>query len=174
MSRLRWIVIPVALGLLPPVTGCGLFRRRTNVNTSVSSSVEVSQTGRDIATLERHEYEVIETSVGQNKSTSVFVLTLPVGGQTSHQEQVDTAYSTAVSRVKGCDALLMPRVETKRVLVPLLLVNFAFKTITVKGRCVHIKEDGDLAGEAVGSDTGGSGGEPEPGEAAPADPIPPN
>lgn len=162
MSRHAWIAVPVALGLLLPATGCGLLRRRNNVNTSVSSSVEVSQTGRDVATLERHEYEVLETSVGQNKNTSVFVLTLPVGGQTSHEEQVDTAYSFAVSRVPGCDALLMPRVETKRVLVPLLLVNFAFKTITVKGRCIHIKENDALeGGEAGGSDTGG--GEAEAG-----------
>lgn len=169
MSRHAWIAIPVIVGLSLPAPGCGLFRRRTNVNTSVSSSVEVSQTGRDVATLERHEYEVIETSVGQNKSTSVFVLTLPVGGQTSHQEQVDTAYSTAVSRVPGCDAILMPRVETKRVLVPLLLINFAFKTITVKGRCIHIKDDAALeGGEAAGSDTGGGGGEAEPEASAPA------
>lgn len=168
MSRHAWIAVPVALGLLLPAPGCGLFRRRNNVNTSVSSSVEVSQTGRDVATLERHQYEVLETSVGQNKNTSVFVLTLPVGGQTSHEEQVDTAYSFAVSRVPGCDALLMPRVETKRVLVPLLLVNFAFKTITVKGRCIHIKDDGVLEGrEAGGSDTGGGGGEAEAGDAAP-------
>jgi hypothetical protein len=161
MSRHAWIAVPVALGLLLPAPGCGLFRRRTNVNTSVSSSVEVNQTGRDIATLQRHEYEVLEISVGQNKSTSVFLLTLPVGGQTSHQEQVDTAYSGAVARVKGCDAMLFPRVETKRVLVPLLLVNFAFKTITIKGRCIHIKGDGELAGgEGAGSDTGGGGGEP--------------
>lgn len=169
MSRHAWIAIPVALGLLLPAPGCGLFRRRTNVNTNVSSSVEVNQTGRDVATLARHEYEVLATSVGQNKSTSVFVLTLPVGGQTSHQEQVDTAYSAAVSHVPGCDAMLMPRVETKRVLVPLLLINFAFKTITVKGRCIHIKENDALdEGDAGSSDTGGGGGEPEPAKATPA------
>lgn len=172
MSRHAWIAIPVVLGLLVPAQGCGLFRRRNNINTSVSSSVEVNQTGRDVATLARHEYEVLTTSVGKNKSTSVFVLTLPVGGQTSHQEQVDTAYSVAVSGVPGCDALLMPRVETKRVLVPLLLINFAFKSITVKGRCIHIKENDALdGGDAGSSDTGGGGGEPEP-EPARATPAP--
>ncbi len=158
MRRLAFIAAPLALCLALPTTGCGLFRRRTNVNTSVSSSVEVSQTGRDVATLERHEYEVLETSIGVSKSTSVFVLTLPVGSQTSHDEQVGSAYFQAVSREKGCDALLMPRVDTKRTLVPLLLVNLVFKRVTIQGRCIHVKED-EVLGDEGGSDTGG-GGEP--------------
>jgi len=171
MSRFTWIAVPVALGLALPSTGCGLFRRRANVNTNVSSSVEINQSGRDLATLERHEYEVIETSIGINKSTSVFVLTIPVGSQTSHDEQVSSAYFAAVDRVKGCDAMLLPRVETKRTLVPLLVVNLVFKRITVKGRCIHIKEDDVLAdGEGAASDTGG--GDVVPTEAPAADGAP--
>lgn len=168
MSRFAWIAVPVALGLALPASGCGLFRRRTNVNTNVSSNVEVSQTGRDVATLERHEYEVIETSIGINKSTNVFVLTLPVGSQTSHEEQVDSAYFAAVDRVKGCDAMLMPRVDTKRTVVPLLVINLVIRRITVKGRCIHIKDgEGDAGAEGGTSDTGG-GGEPAESADAPA------
>jgi hypothetical protein len=164
MSRFAWIAVPVALGLALPTTGCGLFRRRANVNTSVSSTVQVDQTGRDVATLERHQYEVLETSIGINKSTNVFVLTIPVGSQTSHEEQVDSAYFAAVDRVKGCDAMLMPRVDTKRTVVPLLLVNLVIRKITVKGRCIHVKDDVDGA-EGGSLDTGG-GEEPVSAEAA--------
>lgn len=167
MSRFAWIAVPVALGLALPASGCGLFRRRTNVNTSVSSSVEVSQTGRDVATLERHEYDVLATSIGVNKSTGVFVLTIPVGSQTSHDEQVSSAYFEAVSREKGCDAMLMPRVHTKRTLVPLLIINLVFKKVTIQGRCIHIKEEVGAEGEGS-SDTGGGGGDDAPAD-APAD-----
>ncbi len=156
MKHISWIAVPVALGLALPAVGCGLFRRRNSVNTSVSSSVEVNQTGRDVATLERHEYEVIETSIGMNKATSVFVLTIPVGSHTSQSEQVDSAYFAAIDRVPGCDAMLMPRVDTKRTLVPLLLVNIVVKRTTVKGRCIHVKDDGVLRdGDAATSDSGG-------------------
>lgn len=167
MHRSTWIAIPVALGLALPSLGCGLFRRRSNVNTNVSSNVEINQTGRDVATLERHEYEVIETSIGKNKSTSVFVLTLPVGSHTTHSEQVDSAYFAAVDRVPGCDSMLMPRVETKRTLVPLLLINIVVKRTTVKGRCIHVKED--VAAEEREEGTSDTGGDEGPVEAPPAE-----
>lgn len=169
MNRLAWIVVPVALGLMPATGGCGLFRRRNNVNTNVSSNVEINQSGRDVATLERHEYEVIDTSIGVNKSTSVFVLTIPVGSHTSQTEQVDSAYFGAVDRVPGCDAMLMPRVETKRTLVPLLLINIVVKRTTVKGRCIHVKDDDALGlagGPAMESGGGGSSEALDSGSAA--------
>lgn len=167
MERFRWIAVPVVLGLALPPVGCGLFRRRNSTTTNVENSVEVNQTGRDIATLERHEYEVIETSIGMNKSTGIFVLTLPVGSHTTPGEQVDSAYYNAVDRIPECDAMLMPRVDVKRTLVPLLLINIVVKKTTVKGRCIHIKDDPTLAGEEpeasdTGSDGGDFGDEPEP------------
>lgn len=165
MHRLRWVALPVVLGLALPSVGCGLFRRRANNTTNVQSSVEINQQARDIATLERHEYEVIETSLGTNKSTGVFVLTLPVGSHTTHGEQVDSAYYNAVDRIPECDAMLMPRVDTKRILVPLLLINIVVKKVTVKGRCIHVKDDATLAGhelEDEASDTGEGGGLDEP------------
>ncbi|MCA9652862.1 MAG: hypothetical protein KC501_23285 [Myxococcales bacterium] len=170
MPRLRWIAIPLVLALGLPPAGCGLFRRRSSNTTNVESSVQINQQGRDVATLERDQYEVIETSIGTNKSNSVFVLTIPVGSHTTHDEQVDSAYYMAVDRIPECDALLMPRVDTRRTLVPLLLVNIVIKKTTVKGRCIHVKDDATLAGHEpeAGSDTGGGEAE-EPGEPEPAE-----
>jgi len=159
MKSLRLVAVPIILGLCLPPIGCGIFRRRRgNTTTNVQSSVEINQSGRDIATLRRGEYEVIETSIGTNKATSVFVLTIPVGSHTTHDEQVDSAYYMAVDRIPECDALLMPRVDTKRTVVPLLLVNIVIKKTTVKGRCVQVKNDAALAGieeEEAASDSGG-------------------
>jgi hypothetical protein len=171
MPSLRWISLPLILGLALPPVGCGLLRRRGNTTTNVSSSVEVNQQGRDIATLQRDQYEVIGTSMGKDRSSLVYILTIPVGSQTSSSEGVANAYYEAVDSDPECDSLLMPRVETKRTIIPLLLVNIVIRRTHVKGRCVHIADDAPRAGEAAdapdapdddgeaGSDTGG-GGEP--------------
>lgn len=164
MTGFRWLAVPLIVGMCLPSYGCGLFRRRGNTTTNVQSSVEINQQGRDVATLEREEYEVIDTSIGTSKSTSVFFLTLPVGNHTTGDEQVDAAYYNAVDRIPECDALMMPRVTTKRTLVPLLIVNIMVRKTTVKGRCLHVKDDATLSGEEPieeASDTG-SGGDDEP------------
>ncbi len=171
MNALRWISIPLILGLALPPVGCGLFRRRRgNVSTSVNSSVSISQQDRDIATLQRDEYEVIETSIGANKARSIFFLTLPVGSHTTHEEQVDSAYYQAVDRIPECDALMMPRVDTKRIFVPLLIVNIVIRKTQVKGRCVHIKDDATPTGEEPATE--GTGGSPDVPE-TPDTPEPP-
>ncbi|MEX1368651.1 MAG: hypothetical protein AB1Z98_36320 [Nannocystaceae bacterium] len=173
MDRFRWIIIPVALGLCLPSLGCGLFRRNRTTN-NISSSVQINQQGRDTATLERHEYDFIDTSIGMNKSTGVFLLTIPVGAQTTHSEQVDSAYFAAVDRIPECDAIPMTRVDTRRIIIPLLLVNIVVKKVTVKGRCVHLKDDAELSGQRdddAASDTGGGGDEPPLDDAEPATPV---
>lgn len=123
-----------------PAFGCGLLGRRRST-TNVSSNVEVNQQGRDLATLTRDQYDVIETSIGEDKSTSVFLLTLPVGKQTTKDESVGTAHFNAVDRVPECDALTMPRVDVRRVVIPLLLVNIVVRKTRVKGRCINIKSE---------------------------------
>ncbi|MEM6991291.1 MAG: hypothetical protein AAF721_12355 [Myxococcota bacterium] len=133
------VVVPLIASLALPTLGCGLFRRRGNVSTSANSSVEVNNQGRDLATLSRDEYEIIETSIGEDKQTSVFILTIPVGQQTSRDEAADSAYYAAVDRIPECDVLMMPRVSVDRVLIPLLLVNIVVRKTRVKGRCAHLK-----------------------------------
>lgn len=134
------LVSAVIAGLCLPPSGCGLFRRR-GVNTNVSSNVEVNQQGRDIATLSRDEYEIVDTSIGEDKQVGVYLLTIPLGQQTSKDEGVDSAYYAAVDRLPECDSLLMPRVSVKRVLIPLLIVNIVIRKTRVKGRCVHLKAE---------------------------------
>lgn len=106
----------------------------------MSNTVQVNQTGRDIATLRRDEYDVIETSIGEDKSTAVFLVTFPVGRHTTKDESISSAYYNAVDRVPDCDAMMMPRVDVKRVVIPLLLINIVIKKTRVKGRCIQISD----------------------------------
>ncbi len=103
--------------------------------------------GRDVATLARHEYEVLGTAQGRDKTTRVFVLWFPVGQHKSPAEVWDSAYYDAVRRVEDCDGLLLPRARTKRIVIPLLLVNVIVKRTDVAGRCIRIKTDEELAAE---------------------------
>lgn len=132
-----------------PAPGCGLFRgRRGRGDTSVSTSVSVAQTGRDINTLTRGEYEVLGTTAGEAKTTRWFFLSFPVGGQTSTAEVEENAYYNAVGKVTGCDALMMAHSKHRRVIVPLLIVNVVRYEASVRGRCVSLKDDLQLDGHA--------------------------
>lgn len=145
---------PLVLGTLAiltalPAPGCGLFRRRRgNGDTSVSTNVSVAQTGRDINTLSRDEYEVLATTAGESKATRWFFLSLPVGGQTSSAEVEENAYYNAVGKVTGCDALMMAHPQHRRVIVPLLIINVVRYEASVRGRCVALKDDLQLGGDA--------------------------
>lgn len=145
---------PLVLGTLAiltalPAPGCGLFRRRRgNGDTSVSTNVSVAQTGRDINTLTREEYEVLDTTSGESKATRWFFLSIPVGGQASAAEVEENAYYNAVGKVTGCDALMIPHSKHRRVVVPLLIVNVVRYEASVRGRCVSLKDDLQLGGDA--------------------------
>ena len=123
--------------------GCA-FRRSMHRST-LSSQVNIDQDGRDVATLDRSEYTVLGTAAGRDKTTRVFVLWFPVGNHKSPAEVWDSAYYDAVEHVDGCDGLLLPRAKTKRIVIPLLLVNIIVKKTALKGRCIQIKDDDELA-----------------------------
>lgn len=148
--RSRRLILGTLVTLIAlPAPGCGLFRRRRgNGETSVSTNVSVAQTGRDISTLTRDEYEVLDTTAGESKATRWFFLSLPVGGQTSAAEVEENAYYNAVGKVTGCDALVMAHPKHRRVIVPLLLVNVVRYEASVRGRCVSLKDDPQLRGAA--------------------------
>jgi len=149
MRSRRLILGTLATLIALPAPGCGLFRRRRGKgDTSVSTSVSVAQTGRDINTLSRDEYEVLGTTSGDAKATRWFFLSIPVGGQTNTAEVEENAYYNAVGKVTGCDKLMMAHAKHRRVIVPLLLINVVRYEASVRGRCVSLKDDPQLVGEA--------------------------
>lgn len=146
-----------------PTFGCGLLSRGRNT-TNVSSNIEINQQGRDVATLKRSQYEVIDTSIGEDKAASFFLLTIPVGKQTSKEESVGSAHYNAVDRIPECDALMMPRVDVKRTIIPLLLVNIVVRKTRVKGRCINIKDEVVADDDTiVGNDASVAETQPAPG-----------
>ena len=148
MRARPWLLGSLVLLTALPAPGCGLFRRRRGGDTNVATSVSVAQTGRDINTLTREEYEVLSTTSADARATRWFFLSFPVGGQTSANEVEENAYYSAVGKVSGCDALMMAHPKHRRVIVPLLIVNIVRYEASVRGRCVALKDDLQLDGEA--------------------------
>ncbi|MCR9166290.1 MAG: hypothetical protein ACE37F_00020 [Nannocystaceae bacterium] len=148
MHARSWLLGSLAVLTAIPAPGCGLFRRRRGGETNVATSVSVAQTGRDINTLTRDEYEVLSTTSADAKATRWFFLSFPVGGQTSADEVEENAYYSAVGKVSGCDALLMAHPKHRRVIVPLLIVNVVRYEASIRGRCVALKDDLQLEGQA--------------------------
>lgn len=148
MHARPWILGALVVLTALPAPGCGLFRRRRSRDTNVATSVSVAQTGRDINTLTRDEYEVLATTSADAKATRWFFLSFPVGGQTTANEVEENAYYSAVGKVSGCDALMMAHPKHRRVVVPLLIVNIVRYEASVRGRCVALKNDLQLDGKA--------------------------
>lgn len=99
--------------------------------------------------LSRDEYEILGVGEGEDRTVGVFILWFPAGNQKSNAELSDTAYFKAVDSQEGCDAMRMARAKTRRVVVPLLLVNVIIKSVGVKGRCIRMRsleeiESGDI------------------------------
>jgi hypothetical protein len=122
--------------------GCGIIR--TN-KTSLSSSVSVVQDNvQDVGTLHREDYRVLESANGQAQAQQAYLLWFPVGVQKTRTELVDDAVYQAIGSVEGCDALLLPHSTTRTVVIPLLVVNFVTRRITLRGRCIGLLGDDEL------------------------------
>lgn len=118
--------------------------RGSRGDTTVSSQISMSSTERDIATLQRDEYEVLGTAEGKAFGRRVFILWFPVGEQMSTPELEANAAYDAVGKVKNCDEVLFPHTKNRRIVIPLLLVNVVIKKVKLRGRCVRMKHDGEL------------------------------
>jgi hypothetical protein len=143
------LLATLALSMLAPVSGCGMFRR-TRMTSNVQSSVNISNGDRDLATLEREEYEVLETGVGQANAKRWFILWFPVGNHDTKAELEENAAFDAVARVKDCDEVILRHTKSKRIVIPLLLVNVVVNRLTLRGRCIAVKGDDELAAQGAG------------------------
>lgn len=138
---LRGLVATLCLSLALPA--CGTLRRNTGVG-DMSSQVTVNSTERDIATLERGQYEVLAPVEGSAYGRRVFILWFPVGAQETRQELEANAAFNAVAKRQGCDELMFPHTKSTRILIPLLLVNVAISRVRLKGRCVRMLHNAEL------------------------------
>ncbi len=124
-------VLMLALVIL--FSSCGLSVSKTltdNPNPYLSSSFEP---------LKRSDYDLLDQTAGDARSKQFYILFFPIGKSKTAQELESNAYSDAVSNCKNADAVILPKVEYKRLTIPLILVNYSSRKVTVKGRGVQLK-----------------------------------
>jgi hypothetical protein len=131
-----------ALFILSTV-GCGLFGGRRS---STSTSVNVAREAQAIATVQRSEYALLSNAEGKASEVQWFVLWFPVGTHKSHAQIYDDAYYKAADNVAGCDSILFARTRMRTVFVPTLFVNVLSRQLTLKGRCIRLLDNDELAG----------------------------
>ena len=115
--------------------------RKTNQSTSVS----VTGGQPEIDTLYRSQYQVLDQAEGAASARQFFLLWFPVGAQKSRAALIDDAYYKAADTIEGCDALLVPRTKSKTIVIPLIFVNIVNRSVRLKGRCVRVLNNDELA-----------------------------
>lgn len=90
--------------------------------------------------LKRTDYSLLSTTTGEAKAKQFYILFFPIGKSKNSQELESNAYNQAVENCSGADAVILPRTEYKRFLIPLLIFNYSSRSIKVNGRGVKINE----------------------------------
>jgi hypothetical protein len=109
--------------------------RRTQVNTDISMTTAVQQ----IEPLRREDYDILGPTSGKAGTSRFYVLCIPFGKFKSGAELYENAYYEAVANLQGADALLLPRQKHKKILIPLILVNYYRKEVEVSGVGISVR-----------------------------------
>jgi hypothetical protein len=109
--------------------------RRTSQNTDVS----ISNTSSQVEALKRSEYDVLRTTTGKSRTAKFYLLFFPIGRHKSSEELYENAYFNAVDNLEGADGLLLPRQKNRKLVIPLLLINYYQKEVEVSGLAISVK-----------------------------------
>jgi len=96
--------------------------------------------GNHFEPFKRSDYSILSESTGNAKSRQLYILIFPIGKSRSNQELQSNAYYSAVKNVPGADAVVLPRTSYKQFFIPLLLINYSSRSITVTGRAIKLVE----------------------------------
>jgi hypothetical protein len=124
--------------VLTSLTSCSLTLpsfRRTNVDTDVT----INNASAQLEPLKRSEYEVLASTTGSASTSQFYILFIPVGKTKSSAELYENAYYNAINNLPNADGLILPRKKNKKLIIPLILVNYCRKEIEVSGVGIAVK-----------------------------------
>jgi hypothetical protein len=114
--------------------------------TSSKNSIDVQQA--KIAEFKREEYVLLDQVTADANSLRLWLLFIPIGGK-SDQRLHDEAYQSAVKQIPEADGLIKPRFEYKKTSVPLILIGFTHKKVSVTGKGYRLKGENEMKGSVV-------------------------
>lgn len=100
-------------------------------------SVAVAQQEIGLNNLNREDYTITNDVVTHSRSNKIWILFIPIGGK-SESKRKQKAYKRALKECQ-CDGLINPTYTERKVLIPLILVNFVHRSTTVKGKGYKLK-----------------------------------
>lgn len=143
MKKINAILISLVVTTL--FSSCSVVPRITKQTTGVN----ITNNNAQIEALTRDDYTVLRTTTGKASTTRCYILFIPIGKHKSNTELFDNAYYEAVDNLPNADALILPRQETKKITIPLILFNYNKRTTTVTGVGISVNdkilENADLA-----------------------------
>lgn len=104
-----------------------------------SNELSLSNTSQ-IEALKREDYNVLKTTTGNAATSRFYLLFFPIGKHKTNTELYDNAYYNAVDNLSNADALIMARQQIKRFTIPLLLINYSRREVTVTGVGISVKD----------------------------------
>lgn len=113
------------------------FFSRTNQNQSNEFSINNAS---QIEALQSKDYNVLQTTTGSASTSRFYFLLFPIGKHKTNSELFESAYYDAVDNLPNADALILPRQKIKKFTVPLLLVNYNRREVTVSGVGISVKD----------------------------------
>ncbi len=111
------------------------FGRRTSQNTELN----ISNAAAEMEPLARADYDVLKTTTGKASTSQFYLLFIPIGRHKTNEELYENAYYDAVENLPGADGIILPRQNVKKVLIPLIVVNYYRRVIEVTGLGISVK-----------------------------------
>lgn len=125
--------------MLSIVSSCSLVSLPSLSSNKQTYGVTINNYNSQIEPLKREDYTILRTTIGKASTSKFYVLFFPIGRHKTNEELFNSAYYGAVDNLANADALLLPRHDIKKFTIPLLLVNYSKRTVSVSGVGISVK-----------------------------------
>lgn len=137
MKRKNAFLKKLLLGLaIIVLSSCSIIIPRKQ---NLSSEISINNSSQ-IEALKRDDYKVLRTTTGVASTSRFYVLFIPIGKYKTNVELYESAYYDAVDNLPNADALILPRQQIKKLIIPLILFNYSRREITVSGVGISVKD----------------------------------
>jgi starvation-inducible outer membrane lipoprotein len=133
--RISYLKIFLLGIVLIELTSCIALPPRQNISNDYSNN-NMSQ----IEALSREEYDVLRATNGSAATSRFYLFIFPMGKHKTNSELYQNAYYDAVDNLPNADALILPRQHIKKFVLPLILINYSRREVTVSGVGISVKD----------------------------------
>ena len=89
--------------------------------------------------MKREDYDILTTATGRASTSKFYLLFIPIGNHKSNAELYNNAYYDAIANVPNADGLILSRQKNSKLIIPLILINYYKRDITVSGIAISVK-----------------------------------